>query len=399
MEIKKEFPIFKNGDIHYLDTAATSQKPQIVLDKIIEYYENYNGNPGRGSYKLVMDSTRIFEDSRKTVQEFLNAKEKEEIIFTKSTTESINLLAYSYGLEFLNEGDEIVLGITNHHANIVPWQMVARRKKVKLKYIYLKENGQLDLDDLKYKMSKRTKLVAISAVANVTGVIHPIEEVTEIAHANGAYILIDAAQALLHFPIDVQKYNIDFLVFSGHKLFGPMGTGVLYGKRKLLEKIPPFIYGGDMIEYVSEQSSTFAPIPNKFEGGTQNVEGVYGLSEALKYINKLGYHTIDKIERELEMKAIFEMQNLGFVEMYHTENVERVGVIAFNVIDVHSHDVAFILDYFGVGVRSGHHCAQPLMQYLDIPSCCRVSFGPYNTSEDIDKLIEGLKKVKEVFKL
>ncbi len=399
MEIKKEFPIFRNGDVHYLDTAATSQKPQIVLDKIIEYYENFNGNPGRGSYKLVMDSTRIFEDSRKTVQEFLNAKEKEEIIFTKSTTESINLLAYSYGLEFINEGDEIVLGITNHHANIVPWQMLARRKKAKLKYIYLKENGQLDLDDLKYKMSKRTKLVAISAVANVTGVIHPIEEVTEIAHANGAYILIDAAQALLHFPIDVQKYNIDFLVFSGHKLFGPMGTGVLYGKRKLLEKIPPFIYGGDMIEYVSEQSSTFAPIPNKFEGGTQNVEGVYGLSEALKYINKLGYHTIDKIERELEMKAIFEMQNLGFVEMYHTENVERVGVIAFNVIDVHSHDVAFILDYFGVGVRSGHHCAQPLMQYLDIPSCCRVSFGPYNTAEDVDKLIEGLRKVKEVFKL
>ena len=399
MEIKKEFPIFRNGDVHYLDTAATSQKPQIVLDKIIEYYENFNGNPGRGSYKLVMDSTRIFEDSRKTVQEFLNAKEKEEIIFTKSTTESINLLAYSYGLEFINEGDEIVLGITNHHANIVPWQMLARRKKAKLKYIYLKENGQLDLDDLKYKMSKKTKLVAISAVANVTGVIHPIEEVTEIAHANGAYILIDAAQALLHFPIDVQKYNIDFLVFSGHKLFGPMGTGVLYGKRKLLEKIPPFIYGGDMIEYVSEQSSTFAPIPNKFEGGTQNVEGVYGLSEALKYINKLGYHTIDKIERELEMKAIFEMQNLGFVEMYHTENVERVGVIAFNVIDVHSHDVAFILDYFGVGVRSGHHCAQPLMQYLDIPSCCRVSFGPYNTSEDVDKLIEGLRKVKEVFKL
>ena len=399
MEIKKEFPIFRNGDVHYLDTAATSPKPQIVLDKIIEYYENFNGNPGRGSYKLVMDSTRIFEDSRKTVQEFLNAKEKEEIIFTKSTTESINLLAYSYGLEFINEGDEIVLGITNHHANIVPWQMLARRKKAKLKYIYLKENGQLDLDDLKYKMSKRTKLVAISAVANVTGVIHPIEEVTEIAHANGAYILIDAAQALLHFPIDVQKYNIDFLVFSGHKLFGPMGTGVLYGKRKLLEKIPPFIYGGDMIEYVSEQNSTFAPIPNKFEGGTQNVEGVYGLSEALKYINKLGYHTIDKIERELEMKAIFEMQNLGFVEMYHTENVERVGVIAFNVIDVHSHDVAFILDYFGVGVRSGHHCAQPLMQYLDIPSCCRVSFGPYNTAEDVDKLIEGLRKVKEVFKL
>ena len=399
MEIKKEFPIFDDENLHYLDTAATSQKPQVVLDSIERYYKNYNGNPGRGSYKLVMDSTRIFEDSRKTVQRFLNAKEKEEIIFTKSTTESINLLAYSFGLEFINEGDEIILGITNHHANIVPWQMVAKKKKAKIKYIYLHENGQFDLDDFKYKISRRTKLVAFSAVSNVTGVVHPIDEVVEIAHNNGAYVLVDAAQALLHFPIDVLKSNIDFLAFSGHKLFAPMGIGILYGKRQLLEKMPPFLFGGDMIEFVTEQNSTFAPIPNKFEGGTQNVEGAYVLSEAINYLNGIGYDQINKIEHDLEMKALFELRNLGFVTTYHTENVERVGVIAFNVNGVHSHDVAFILDYYGVGVRSGHHCAQPLMNYLEIPSCCRASFGVYNDAGDVEKLIEGLRKVKEVFKL
>ena len=221
----------------------------------------------------------------------------------------------------------------------------------------------------------------------------------EIAHNNGAYVLVDAAQALLHFPIDVLKSNIDFLAFSGHKLFAPMGTGVLYGKRQLLEKMPPFLFGGDMIEFVTEQNSTFAPIPNKFEGGTQNVEGAYGLSEAINYLNGIGYDQINKIEHDLEMKALFELRNLGFVTTYHTENVERVGVIAFNVNGVHSHDVAFILDYYGVGVRSGHHCAQPLMNYLEIPSCCRASFGVYNDAGDVEKLIEGLRKVKEVFKL
>ena len=399
MEIKKEFPIFNDENLHYLDTAATSQKPKVVIDKIAEYYEKYNGNPGRGSHKLVLESTRILEEARKEVQGFLNAKEPEEIIFTKSTTESINLLAYSYGFDFINEGDEIVLAVTNHHANIVPWQMIARRKRAKLKYVYLKENGQLDLDDMKYKVNKKTKLIAFSAVVNVTGIIHPVEEIVEIAHSNGALVLVDAAQALMHFPIDVQKYDIDFLVFSGHKIFAPMGTGVLYGKRALLEKMPPFLFGGDMIEYVSEQNSTFAPIPNKFEGGTQNVEGLYGLTAALGFLKSITYETIEKVERELEMQAIFEMKKLGFVELYHTEDVERVGVIAFNVNGVHSHDVSFILDNYGVGVRSGHHCAQPLMQYLDIPSCCRVSFGVYNDHKDVDKLIEGLKKVKEVFKL
>ena len=397
MDYKKKFPIFIEHDVHYLDTAATSQKPQEVIDSIVEYYENYNGNPGRGSHALSIESSGIVNSSRITVKDFINAKEKEEVIFTKNTTEAINLLAYSYGLEFINEGDEIILGISNHHANIVPWQFVASKKKAKLKYVHLDKNGQIDLDDFQYKLTEKTKIVAVSAVVNVTGVIQPIKEIIELAHLKGALVLIDAAQSVLHFGHNVQELDADFLVFSGHKIFAPMGVGVLYGKRKLLEGIPPFLYGGDMIEFVTEQESTYAPIPNKFEGGTPNVEAIYGLQKAIEFINKIGYDTINKIERELDLQALFEIGKLGFVELYHADNVDRVGVIAFNVKGVHSHDVAFILDSYGVAVRSGHHCAQPLMNYLNVPSCCRASFSIYNTHEDIYKLIEALKKVKEVF--
>ncbi|MBP6167892.1 MAG: SufS family cysteine desulfurase [Leptotrichiaceae bacterium] len=397
MDYKKKFPIFIEHDVHYLDTAATSQKPQEVIDSIVEYYENYNGNPGRGSHALSIESSGIVNSSRITVKDFINAKEKEEVIFTKNTTEAINLLAYSYGLEFINEGDEIILGISNHHANIVPWQFVASKKKAKLKYVHLDKNGQFDLDDFQYKLTEKTKIVAVSAVVNVTGVIQPIKEIIELAHLKGALVLIDAAQSVLHFGHNVQELDADFLVFSGHKIFAPMGVGVLYGKRKLLEGIPPFLYGGDMIEFVTEQESTYAPIPNKFEGGTPNVEAIYGLQKAIEFINKIGYDTINKIERELDLQALFEIGKLGFVELYHADNVDRVGVIAFNVKGVHSHDVAFILDSYGVAVRSGHHCAQPLMNYLNVPSCCRASFSIYNTHEDIYKLIEALKKVKEVF--
>ena len=397
MDYKKKFPIFIEHDVHYLDTAATSQKPQEVIDSIVEYYENYNGNPGRGSHALSIESSGIVNSSRITVKDFINAKEKEEVIFTKNTTEAINLLAYSYGLEFINEGDEIILGISNHHANIVPWQFVASKKKAKLKYVHLDKNGQFDLDDFQYKLTEKTKIVAVSAVVNVTGVIQPIKEIIELAHLKGALVLIDAAQSVLHFGHNVQELDADFLVFSGHKIFAPMGVGVLYGKRKLLEGIPPFLYGGDMIEFVTEQESTYAPIPNKFEGGTPNVEAIYGLQKAIEFINKIWYDTINKIERELDLQALFEIGKLGFVELYHADNVDRVGVIAFNVKGVHSHDVAFILDSYGVAVRSGHHCAQPLMNYLNVPSCCRASFSIYNTHEDIYKLIEALKKVKEVF--
>ena len=399
MSYKNKFPIFSNIENHYLDTAATSQKPKVVLDKIKEYYEKYNGNPGRGSHKLSMEAQTLMVKARKTVQKFLNAEKSQEIIFTKNTTESINIIAYSYGLNFINEGDEIVLGISNHHANIVPWQFVAKQKKAKIKYVYLKKNGQLDLNDLKYKMSDRTKIVAVSAVVNVTGVIQPIKEIIEIAHSRKALALIDAAQSILHFRHNIHELDADFLVFSGHKIFAPMGIGVLYGKKEILDKMPPFLYGGDMIEFVTEQESTFAPLPNKFEGGTQNVEGAVTLQAAIEFIEEIGYEKIDEIEKNLSEKALVELAKLDFVETYFTENVERTGVIAFNVKGVHSHDVAFILDSFNVAVRSGHHCAQPLMKYIGVPSCCRASFSIYNDEKDIEKLIEGLKKVKEVFEL
>ena len=399
MNYKNKFPIFSNIENHYLDTAATSQKPKVVLDKIREYYEKYNGNPGRGSHKLSVEAQSLLSNARECVRKFINAKKSEEVIFTKNTTESINLVAYTYGMNFINENDEIILGISNHHANIVPWQFVAKQKKAKLKYIYLTENGQFDLEDLKSKISDRTKIVAISAVVNVTGVIQPIKEIIEIAHSKNALVLVDAAQSILHFKHDVQELDADFLVFSGHKIFAPMGIGVMYGKKEILDKMPPFLYGGDMIEFVTEQESTFAQLPNKFEGGTQNVEGAVTLEEAIKFICEIGYEKIEKIEENLANKALEELNKLDFVETYFTKDVERTGVIAFNVIGVHSHDVAFILDSFDVAVRSGHHCAQPLMKYIGVASCCRASFSIYNDESDIQKLIEGLLKVKEVFKL
>ena len=295
MDYKKDFPIFQNITNHYLDTAATSQKPKIVLDKIMEYYEKYNGNPGRGSHALSMEAAGLLSDAREKVKNFINAEKFEEVIFTKNTTESINLIAYSYGLEFINEGDEIILGISNHHANIVPWQFIAKKKKAVIKFVYLDENGQFDINDFKNKLSDKTKIVAVSAVVNVTGVIQPVEEIVKLAHEYGALAVIDAAQSILHYKHDVQKMDADFLVFSGHKLFSPMGIGILYGKKELLDKMPPFLYGGDMIEFVTEEDSTFAPLPNKFEGGTQNVEGAVTLKAAIEYIEEIGYDKITEI--------------------------------------------------------------------------------------------------------
>lgn len=397
MDYKNEFLIFKNRENYYLDTAATSQKPKIVIEKMREYYEKYNGNPGRGSHTLSVEASGLLDEARKTVQKFVNTKKREEIIFTKNTTESINLIAYSYGMEFLKDGDEIILGISNHHANIVPWQFVAKKKNITLKYVYLDEKGQFDLEDFKNKLSNKTKIVSISAVVNVTGVIQPIKEIIDLAHKKGAITVVDAAQSILHFRHNVQELNTDFLVFSGHKIFAPMGIGVLYGKKEILDKMPPFLYGGDMIEFVTEQESTFAPLPNKFEGGTNNVAGAVGLKAAIEFLEEIGYEKIDEIENELSNKMLKEMEKLGGIETYCIKNVDKVGVIAFNVKGVHSHDVAFVLDSFNVAIRSGHHCAQPLMNYLGVPSCCRISFSIYNTEKDIEKIIEGLKKVKEIF--
>lgn len=399
MSFKKDFSLINEDKVHYLDSAATSQKPYSVIQKVSEYYEKYNGNPGRGSHKFSIESEKIMNEGRKTVQQFINAKKTEEIIFTKSATESINLVAYCYALEKLKEGDEIVLGISNHHANIVPWQMVSKKKNIKLKYVYLDENGKIDLKSLSKLITEKTKIVSFSGVVNVTGVINPIKEIIELSHNVGAIVLLDAAQSILHFKHDVQELDVDFLVFSGHKLFAEMGIGVLYGKKDLLENMEPFIYGGDMIEFVTEQDTTFASLPNKFEGGTQNVGGVVSLKAGIDYLNSIGYEKISKIEKELTTYAMDKLKELPYVEVYFGETNDKAGILAFNVKEVHSHDVAFILDSFGVYVRSGHHCAQPFMKYIGVPSCCRASFGVYNELSDIDKLVEALKKVKDVFNL
>lgn len=397
--LKNHFPIFDKNNISYLDSAATSQKPKEVIDDLVNYYNNYNANAGRGSHKLSMIGKSIIENTREKVKEFIGCGSDGEVIFTKNCTEAINLVAYSYGLNFLQKDDEILICISNHHANLVPWQYVAKKTKAKLKYIYLQENGQLDLEDFKFKLNNKTKIVAISAVVNTTGIIQPFEKVIELAHKKGSYVLLDCAQSILHFKHEFTKWNVDFMAFSGHKMYSAFGVGVLCAKKDLLEIMPPFILGGDMIEYVEEQSSTYASVPAKFEGGTMDTAAISSLSRAIDYINLIGYKEIENIENKLMMELMFKLKSLNFVETYYTYDVDRVAVISFNVKGVHSHDTAFILDQYNVAVRSGHHCTAPLLKYMGLSSTCRASLNVYNTSEDIDNLVKGLLKVKEVFKI
>ena len=396
--LKEYFPLLINKDIHYLDSAATTQKPEMVIESLKEYYEKYNSNAGRGAYELSMISKSIIEETRKKVKKFVNAKENAEIIFTKNSTESINLVAYSYGLNFLEKGDEIILGISNHHANIVPWQFVAKTKKCTLKYIYLDENGQLDLEDFKYKLNDRTKIVAISSVVNTTGVIQNFKEIIRLSHNRQAKVLLDCAQSIQHFEHHFDKWDVDFAVFSGHKMYSAYGVGVLYAKKKLLDMMPPFIYGGDMIEYVEEQNTTYAEVPAKFEGGTMNTAAIDSLSRAIDFINLITYDEIERIENKLMLELMFRLERLDFIEMYYAnQNIDRVAVLAFNIKGVHSHDTAYILDsYKKVAIRSGQHCTAPLHNFMGINSTCRISLNIYNTSKDIDELVDGLLKVKEV---
>lgn len=397
MNYRNLFPIFEEPNVHYLDTSATSQKPQSVIHSISDYYRSNNGNPGRGSHKLAIQSEKEVETVREKVKNFIHARESKEIVFTKNTTEAINLIAYSYGLEHISEGDEILLGISNHHANIVPWQMVAKKTGATLRYIYLDPDGQLSLTDYKNKLNNNTKLVSISAVVNATGVIQPFKEILSLAKEKNVVTLLDAAQSIAHFEHNVQELDTDFLVFSGHKMFAAMGVGILYGKKEILSTLSPFLSGGDMIEFVEEQHTEFAEIPHRLEAGTKDVGSIVSLGTAIDFIHEVGYENFRQHEQELLEYANNEIQKLDGIEMYPSSDIHKVGVLAFNVKGVHSHDTAFILDSFGVMVRSGHHCAQPLMKHLGIPSCCRASFSIYNNFEDIDKLVLGLKKVKEVF--
>ena len=399
MNIKDDFPILKNRNIAYLDSGATSQKPQAVIDAISEFYKKCNANPHRGAYALSQEATEVYENTRTKIAEFINAKHREEIIFSKNATESLNLIAYSYGLENIEKDDEIVISIMEHHSNLVPWQKVAKTKQAKLNYMYINENFELSDEEIESKITDKTKIVGITHVSNVLGTINNIEKIIKYAHKKGAIVIVDASQSIPHMKIDVQALDADFLVFSGHKMLAPLGIGVLYGKKELLDNMTPFLMGGDMIEYVYEQDTTFASLPNKFEAGTQNVEGVIGLGAAIDYIESLGYDKIEQIEREIVHYAIEELRKLSFLDLYLTKNNENhSAVISFNIKGVHPHDVASILDAEGVCVRSGNHCAQPLMRFLGIDSTCRASFYIYNTKEDVDRLVEALNKAYNMFK-
>ena len=380
----------------YLDNAATTQKPYAVLKAMEEYYKDNNANPHRGAYDLSVRATDAYENARITVQKFIGAKEAHEIIFTRNASEAINLVMYTYGIANIKAGDEILISIAEHHSNLVPWQIHAKQKGAELKYVYLNEYGTADMDELKAKITEKTKIVAINHVSNVLGTINPVKEITRIAHEKGAVVVVDGAQSVPHFPVDVLDIDADFMAFSGHKMFGPMGIGVLYGKSALLEKMPPFLYGGDMIEYVREQDTTFAPLPAKFEAGTPNVGGAVGIEAAIKYINEIGFSSIMKVEEEITAYALEKMQEVPYLDIYAKNAKKRAGVISFNVKDIHPHDVSTILDADGVAIRAGHHCAHPLMTYLKTPATCRASFYVYNTKEDIDVFVESLKKVRKV---
>ena len=400
MNFKKDFPILNEKQITYLDSGATTQKPEQVINAIDEYYKTTNANVHRGAYSLSVEATAKYEEAREKVARFINSPSAEQVIFSKNATESLNLIAYSYGMENLKKDDEIVLSIMEHHSNLVPWQKVTKATGSKLNYMYINDEFELSDEEIESKITDKTKIVGIAHVSNVLGTINNVKKIIKYAHKKGAVVIVDASQSIPHMRIDVQDLDADFLVFSGHKMLAPLGIGILYGKRELLNKMNPFLMGGDMIEYVYEQETTFAPLPNKFEAGTQNVEGVIGLGAAIDYIENLGYENIQKIEDEVVTYARQELSKLDYLTIYMTPNKENhSGVISFNINGVHPHDVASILDSENVCVRSGNHCAQPLMRFLGIDSTCRASFYFYNTKEDVDNLVKALNKAYNMFKM
>jgi len=400
-EIIKDFPILNqevnNNRLAYLDTTATSQTPIQVIDVIDDYYKRYNSNVHRGVHTLGSLATDGYENARETVRRFINAKYFEEIIFTRGTTASINMIARSYGDANINEGDEIVVTEMEHHANIVPWQQLAKRKQASLKFIPLTEDGELAIEDVKATINDNTKIVAITHVSNVLGTINDIKAIAEIAHEHGAIISVDGAQGAPHIDLDMQSLDVDFYSFSGHKMLGPTGIGVLYGKRALLNEMEPVEFGGDMIDFVEKYDASWADLPTKFEAGTPLIAQAIGLAEAIRYIQNLGFDAIQAHEHELTAYAYDKMSEIEGVEIYGPPKDRRAGVITFNMTDVHAHDVATAVDTEGVAVRAGHHCAQPLMRWLNQSSTARASFYIYNTKEDIDQLVESLKQTKEFF--
>ena len=404
-DFRGDFPLLNhtmNGKpLVYLDNGATTQKPEGVIQAMCGYYGGCNANPHRGAYALSVQATDIYENARERTRRFIHAKSAKEIIFTKNATEALNLVAYSYGLTNIQAGDEILITISEHHSNLVPWQRVAKAKGAKLRYIYLEADGNLSAADIERKITSRTKLVAVTQVSNVLGLVNPVKDIAARAHRAGAVVVVDGSQSVAHMAVDVQDIDADFFAFSGHKLLSPMGIGVLYGREALLEAMPPFLSGGDMIEYVEEQDTTFAELPAKFEAGTQNVGGAAGLTAAIDYLETFGFDNIQRIEKELVDYALPQLRALPYIELYGCDSRQdnKTGIITFNVKDVHPHDVATILDAEGVAVRAGHHCAQPLMKYLGQNATCRASFYLYNTKEDVDRWLAALKKVRTVMHL
>ncbi|MCI2844466.1 cysteine desulfurase [Staphylococcus lugdunensis] len=400
-DVIKDFPILQqqvNGKrLAYLDSTATSQKPIQVLNVLDDYYKRYNSNVHRGVHTLGSLATDGYESARETVRRFINAHYFEEVVFTRGTTASINMIAHSYGDAHVEAGDEIVVTEMEHHANIVPWQQLAKRKQATLKFIPMTAEGELRVEDIKATITDKTKIVAITHVSNVLGTINDVKMIAKIAHEHGAIISVDGAQSAPHMPIDVQDLDCDFFSFSGHKMLGPTGIGVLYGKRDLLNDMEPVEFGGDMIDFVSKYDATWADLPTKFEAGTPLIAQAIGLAEAIRYIENIGFEAIHRHERALTEYAYERMSAIEGIDIYGPPKDCRAGVITFNLKDVHPHDVATAVDTEGVAVRAGHHCAQPLMSWLNVSSTARASFYIYNTQQDVDQLVNALKQTKEFF--
>lgn len=395
-DYRNDFPLLMQNKIIYIDNAATSQRPQCVIDAEGDFYKNYNANPLRGLYSLSVEATEVYENAREAVRKFIGAEKSNEIIFTRNTTESLNLVAYSYGLSNVKKGDEIVVSIMEHHSDLLPWQMVAKTCGAELKFIECAKDGSIDLEKVKELITSRTKIVAMTQVSNVLGREYPVKEIAKLAHENGAVMIVDGAQSTPHMRVDVTDLDADFFAFSGHKLLAPMGIGVLYGKEELLDKMPPFLSGGEMIDSVTRTSAVYAELPHKFEAGTVNAAGAAGLKAAIDYIEKVGFDYIGEREIALTSRAIEKMKKIPHVNIIGSENAdEHTGIVTFTIDNVHPHDISEILAADGIAVRAGHHCAQPLLTHLGLNSTARASFAFYNTEDEVDKFTGSVATIRE----
>ena len=395
-DYKQDFPIFQHTDVAYIDNAATAQRPQCVLDAVADFYRCHNANPLRGLYPLSVEATDIYEQARETVHDFIGARSAREIVFTRNTTESLNLVAYSYGLTHVKAGDEVLVSIMEHHSDLLPWQMVCRQTGAELKFIECAPDGSVDLRQIESLITERTKIVAMTQVSNVLGRKYPVQEVAAMAHKKGAVMVVDGAQSTPHMAVDVQALDADFFAFSGHKVYGPMGIGVLYGREELLNAMPPFLTGGEMIESVTRDGAVFAELPHKFEAGTVNAADAVGLHAAIDYVKSIGFTAMHQQEVALTRRAMDAIGEMPHVHVLGSEKPEEhCGIITFTVDGVHPHDISEILASDGVAIRAGHHCAQPLLAYLKHPSTARASLAFYNTEAEVDRLLDSISTLRE----